>query len=288
MVLPVPHVANRFVLLAPASVQRVDNQSSGSTANLCRMPVNKNSTGSLSWGNAADEQQVMVRDERADAERYPCRLYAVLARDAPLAVILRRGPSKWVQVILWNTDDDTFTYGQWFHGRIYERRCDVSPDGAFFVYFASKITGHTLRDPEYTHAWTAISKPPYLTALALWPKGDSWDGGGLFRGRRTLMLNHDPAHRIPHPAHRPHKLTIRPAGSVEDHWPRGEDYPIHYERLERDGWHLESSGIWPRPSVLKDRWDAERPTIWQKSHPSGHYQLTWTLRGYEWGRLGGV
>src|SRR5689334_17597784 len=112
--------------------------------------------------------------------RPPCRLFMILARRAPRAVIFRRGPSDWFQLILWHTDADEIEYGQWFHGRIYVRRSDLSPDGSLLIYFARKITGRTLADRAYTYAWTAISRPPYYTALALWPKGDCWHGGGLF------------------------------------------------------------------------------------------------------------
>ena len=59
----------------------------------------------------------------------PPRLWVVRAKDAPIAVIFRRGPSKQVELILWNMHKDTFERGQWFKGRIYERRCDLSPDG---------------------------------------------------------------------------------------------------------------------------------------------------------------
>lgn len=59
-----------------------------------------------------------------------CRLFVILARSSPTGVIFRRGPTKWVQLIKWNTDDDSFEAGQWFHGRIYEHRCDMSPDGS--------------------------------------------------------------------------------------------------------------------------------------------------------------
>jgi hypothetical protein len=41
-----------------------------------------------------------------------------------------------------------------------------------------KLDGH--QDASYTYAWTAVSKPPWLTALGLCPKGNCWDGGGLF------------------------------------------------------------------------------------------------------------
>src|SRR6266487_4194859 len=143
-----------------------------------------------------------------ESMKNPARLFVILAREAPKAVVLRRGPSKWVQLILWHTDTDTFDFGQWFHGKIYGPRSDLSPDGSKFIYFAQKITGRTLQDSEYTYSWTAISKPPYLTALALWPKGDCWHGGGLFLNHRTVWLNHKPEVAKPHKDHRPRGLTI--------------------------------------------------------------------------------
>lgn len=68
----------------------------------------------------------------------PCRLFVVVAREAPVAVILRRGPSKWVQLIRWDMNNDRFEDGAWFHGRIYEHNCGLSPDGQLFVYHAAK------------------------------------------------------------------------------------------------------------------------------------------------------
>jgi hypothetical protein len=146
-------------------------------------------------------------------------------------VIFRRGPSKQVEVIRWDLSTDTFERGHWFRGRIYARRCDLSPDGTLLVYFASKFDGRTVEDQEYTYAWTAVSRAPWLTALALWPKGDCWWGGGLFTSKRGLWLNHKPDEATPHPAHRPHKLKVEP--NPEAH---GEDEPIYSRRLERDGW----------------------------------------------------
>ena len=66
--------------------------------------------------------------------RPPCCLYAILAREAPVGVIFRREPSRRVQIIHWDTATDTFTPGQWFHGRIYERRSDISPNGKLMIY----------------------------------------------------------------------------------------------------------------------------------------------------------
>ncbi len=168
----------------------------------------------------------------------PARIYFILARSSPAAVVFRKGPSKWVQVLKWDTDQDTFEGGQWFHGRIYERRSDLSPDGSMLVYFAQKINGRTLRDREYTYAWTAVSRPPYISALALWPKGDCWHGGGLFQDNETLILNHKSDVAKPHPNHHPHGIKVVLKNHV-----CGEDDPLFSERLQRDGWHLKQEWV---------------------------------------------
>lgn len=163
----------------------------------------------------------------------PARLFIIFARKSPTALIFRRGPSKWVQLIKWNTKTDTFEPGQWFNGRLYERRSDLSPDGLFLIYFAQKISARSVKDTEYTYAWTAISRPPFLTALALWPKGDCWHGGGLFKNKRVVLLNHKPEVAKPHKKHKPHGLLVIPNKQAH-----GEDDPIFSQRLERDGWEL--------------------------------------------------
>ena len=47
----------------------------------------------------------------------PCRLDFVFASGLPLAVILRRGPTRRVRMITWNTKTDVFEDGEWWHGR---------------------------------------------------------------------------------------------------------------------------------------------------------------------------
>jgi hypothetical protein len=42
-----------------------------------------------------------------------CRLFVYLARRAPVAVALRRGPSDWARLSLWHTDTDRIEHGQW-------------------------------------------------------------------------------------------------------------------------------------------------------------------------------
>lgn len=116
-----------------------------------------------------------------------CRISLIFAEEAPIAVILRRGPSKWVEMIKWHTQEDRFEHGQWFNGRIYSERCGLSPDGTLLVYFAAKY-GTRKRNPEYSDTYTVVSKPPFFTALAMWPQGHTWGGGGKFIDNKTLRL----------------------------------------------------------------------------------------------------
>ena len=80
-----------------------------------------------------------MSDERVS----PCRLFVYLAREAPVGVVLRRGPSDWARLSLWHTDDDWFEHGQWMRARVFERRSDLSPDGSLFVAFVRGSAGPT-------------------------------------------------------------------------------------------------------------------------------------------------
>ena len=65
------------------------------------------------------------------------RIHVIFAREAPKAVVFRRGPSGQVCTLGWDLETDTFTMGQWQKGRIYEYRSDLSPDGSLMIYFAT-------------------------------------------------------------------------------------------------------------------------------------------------------
>jgi hypothetical protein len=209
----------------------------------------------------------------------PCRLYVILARSAPVAVVFRRGPARWVQIVKWSTDKDTFEEGQWFHGRIYERRCDLSPDGQLLVYFAQKINARTMAST-YSYAWTAVSRLPFLTALALWPKGDCWSGGGLFTGAWSLRLNHSSLDATPHPDHLPPKRFRVLAGSFR----HGEDGPILDARRARDGWKLAQSGRYPWRA---GRHQTEMAETWVRQAPKRGEVLVESLDRIDFKAAGG-
>jgi hypothetical protein len=201
---------------------------------------------------------------------HPCRLFCLLARQAPVGLIVRRGPGTWVQLSLWHTDTDEIEYGQWFHGRLLEDRCDLSPDGSLFIYFASKYG----RSPFET--WTAISRPPYFTALALWPLGHSWGGGGLFVDEKTVLLNFSP------------NEAPAPCGQEPPRWLKVSMYTgglgeIFSERLLRDGWTRLQKGIQsPNHRSLK----LLEPEIFQKRSPDSEQVLLRKCLGYDSKRYG--
>ncbi len=162
--------------------------------------------------------------------RFAPRIHVLLASHAPIGLVIRRGPSKSVASILWDRRCDEFTLGQWFKGRIYERRSDISPDGKYAIYFAMNGKWKSAS----RGSWTAISRTPFLKALAFFTKGDCWHGGGLWTGKNTYWLNDGYGHKIAH-----NTTAVRRDSTYE---PTdcfgGECLGVYYHRLLRDGWKL--------------------------------------------------
>lgn len=179
--------------------------------------------------------------DAAEQPRAKCQLYVILARSASTAVVFRRGPTKQVRLILWDRHDDSFTPGQWFKGRIYERRGDLSPNGRRLVYFASNGKD----------TWTAISNPPFLTALALWPSDGTYGGGGLFTSNDDVLINHTPDRMTPDPSKGIPKIRYT---RLAEFGGRGEDDPIGHVRRVRDGWTLATEPqIYEKSNGLKGK-----------------------------------
>ena len=104
------------------------------------------------------------------------RLHLFFATETDRALILRQGPSRQFRMILWHRATDRFEDGQWIRSKIYVERCSLSPDGRHFIYFA--LDGRW--SAETRGSFTALSRPPFWTALSLFPEGDTWGGGGVF------------------------------------------------------------------------------------------------------------
>lgn len=193
-------------------------------------------------------------------DRTPARLFTLLARDAPVGVIFRRGPSRWTQLIHWDTANDIFTAGQWFKGQIYPRKSDLSPNGSLLIYFAHKPFNHRA-NPTYGDQWTAISKPPYFTALALWQfRGSITDGGGgYFTTSKRVILEHYyyGDNQTPHPAHPPSGVKVEYL--EEDTFSRN----LYYELLRMRGWKSSFAPEASRFGVPKIHVDGQWHRKWQ-------------------------
>lgn len=188
-------------------------------------------------------------------KEFPARLHVLLAREANTALVIRRGPSKTTSTFRWNRSDDTFQLGQWVRARIYERRCDLSPDGKWFIYFA--MNGRW--ESSTKGSWTAISMAPWLKAVTLYGKGDCWHGGGLFTRKKRFWLNGSGYTTL----REDRRLSIDHAFEPEQHY-GSECTGVYYVRLQRDGWKLIKN-------EQIERWKAL--TVFEKAAPHG-----WTLR----------
>ena len=187
---------------------------------------------------------------------FPARLHVLVARDAPVALVIRRGPANHVATFAWNRQTDAMLLGQWLKGRVYERRADLSPDGKHWIYFA--MNGNW--SGEARGAWTAIARAPWLKAETLLAKGDCWQGGGLFLDNRRYWVNGGACHE---PIHEAGNVRQEPAYTPAA-WYGGECLTVYYNRLQRDGWTQTSLQSRSQPNLL---------TVFERHVPRG-----WTLQ----------
>ena len=82
---------------------------------------------------------------------------------------------------------ETIQIGSLFYGRIYPNRCDISPDGTYFLYFAMGKSQQQYNKKLY--CWTGICIPPNITAKMLFAHGDTWGGGGRFIDNKTIFIS---------------------------------------------------------------------------------------------------
>ena len=158
-----------------------------------------------------------------------CRLFVIMARQGRVAAIFRHDVKNLTRMIRWDLESDSFQPGQWFKGTVFDRFADLSPQGDYLIYYAAK-PGRELTPP----AWTAVSRPPYFTALAMWPQTQVGAGGGLFDADRAIRLNHraDEMDLAKGFRLRNGMTVLRRA------WDGSAGQDMYHERLLRDGWGL--------------------------------------------------
>ena len=160
------------------------------------------------------------------------RIFFIKAQKVNKAIVFRRGPTDWIQMIVWDLNSDLFEFGQWINKKVPMRNCDVSPSGKYLIYLVDNF--------EHGNSRTVISKPPFWTALTAWEHGDPLfdSGGGLFAEEKTILLNlQDRTALDKYPI--PFDMTIHPFQSQKEYnlW-KGHINLLHEHRLELNGWIL--------------------------------------------------
>lgn len=192
----------------------------------------------------------------------PARIQGFLARQASVAVILRCGPARWTEMLRWNLETDEVTAGQWLKARVYGEDCDFSPDGERFVALcATHVPNHRAAAEhgvplEMTELWTAVSRPPYFTAVALTFEPGSFSGGGFWDSNKRLLTCSSPFS----------SREVRPAECTVVHKFDQEGHASVAElRRRHGGWSSTFS-------------EETRTTRWEKPFEGGRVALTESWR----------
>jgi len=189
----------------------------------------------------------------------PPRIYCITAAEAPIAAVFRRGPTHWSHVGQWDLAGLRYEPGAWLGGRIFPRRCDLSPDGRFLSYFAHKPSATW----ELGEAYVAISKLPWLTALHAFATCGTWTRGYFFTTDASAYTHEVPDLPIPY------RLQSIPA--------------VQFATERRRGWEeaLDCPTRDPR-----DAWDQHRNARMQKRQPGGQRLLCVESIGHAGGEFG--
>lgn len=186
----------------------------------------------------------------------PPRIYCLLATEAPVVAVFRRGPSQWSHIGRWDLAQNRYEPGAWLRGRIFPRRSDISPDGQWLCYFAHNPNAQWAHGDTYI----ALSKLPWLTALHAFGTCGTWTRGYHFTSDGSCDDPRDAATPMPY------GLKSIPI--------------IQFANERRRGW-AEASDSPPRSAG--GPWDERRNARLQKQQPNGDR----LLRVESVGRAGG-
>jgi hypothetical protein len=184
------------------------------------------------------------------------RLFGILARDAPVVAVIRRGPSSWCQLGRWTVGAAaTYEPGSWLRATIYPQRCALSPDGRLLSYFALGGPARWAAGGTYI----AVSRLPWAHALVAWGTGGTWTQGAEFVDDRTVWDVGDPDEGDAAPLRRRYGMSLR--------------RPVTYAVERRAGWT--ESPVSP-PYDPSDVWEIRRAPhiVMQRERPGGHQVLS--------------
>lgn len=203
--------------------------------------------------------------QEASLPPYPRATYAMIATEAPVAAVFTRvGRNLWMTG-RWDLRSATFDEGAWFRGTLWPRRSDLSPNGAWLCYFASKSSSRPwpgIHNAGGYRVFSAVSKLPWLFALAACREAGTWGRGFHFTDA----------------AHNEFGAQAGDLKPVLERYGLVRTAPLQYAVERRRGW-TEHESCPPRDP--KDVWDEERSTILTKPRRDGRIRLMLSDRGYD-------
>ena len=187
------------------------------------------------------------------------RLFGIPATKAPIVAVLRRGPTAWSHVARWDVARGVYEPGAWIRSNLYPQRCDLSPDGRWLCYFTLKMPGAWKAGSTYV----ALSRLPWVTALAAWGTCGTWTRGAHFVEDRRVWEVGEPAEGDATPCRHTFGLAIT----------RPTTFPVERRR----GW-TETPDTPPREA--SDMWDERRAVVMEKPRPKSGGAMRLKVRGH--------
>jgi hypothetical protein len=165
-----------------------------------------------------------------------------------------------MHVSRWDLEKPEYEPGSWLRGTIYPQRCDLSPDGRWLVFFTLKASAERDLGPTYI----AISRLPWLTALAAWGIGSTWTRGMQFLEDASVWEVDEP--------------DVGDLDAVRGRFGLRMSRADSFAVERRRGW-TETGDTPPRAS--DDAWDERRGDriVMQKIRPSSNGSERLTVRG---------
>lgn len=206
----------------------------------------------------------------------PPRLYGIVATQAAVAVIFQRGPGRRWGLYRWDLSSGDFEVGAGFTATLYPRRCDLSPDGRLLYTFVLQGGAQEFVGQTGLKTYSAVSRAPWLFALAAWPESGTWTRGYHFVDAREAGPTIGPAHAgDAAPLRDRYRLALRPSAAQQ------------YGVERRRGW-VDHPSCPPRGP--NDAWDERRSVVLSKPRPAGRRarSLSLVLSDRGWVTQGGI
>lgn len=198
-----------------------------------------------------------ARGVRTDSSVWLPRVFCVPDPESRVAAVIQKQSRKWWRLGRWDFSSGAYEEGAWFRGILYPQRCDLSPGGRWFSYFAYQPNSSWLPGETYN----AVSRLPWLKALAAWREIGTYSRGQHF--------GPDPA---AWPAGAPAVGDISILDSVGGMVTTNAD---QFAVERRRGW-AESASIPPRDPA--DMWDQRHDVVMVKPSPDAECDAVLSVR----------